>query len=333
MKKNSFDFFQFFVFLIPVGTILAFLFGFILYIWLLFDQNTSLLLIMIILLILLILLVLLIIWEKSSEDKVKTKKQKERLAKINADLRQKKQQSEERKKHLEEKRRNEKSKIIQQKRNSKKLLKSWSPKSWKDYTKNVHKVHAEINGSFDMIDQEWNKKDMKLTIIQKIKTHRKYLSTYIDFETCMKIANDKDGKYTCSVMNKGVAEEGEGEKVIVYYQNDWYLTERDIDPDDVIVLIEETKRRKKEKLRRQIERARAKQKVDDAEEVSRERIPDEVQIFVWNRDDGKCVKCGSKKKLEYDHIIPLSQGGSNTARNIQLLCESCNRSKGAKIGG
>lgn len=66
---------------------------------------------------------------------------------------------------------------------------------------------------------------------------------------------------------------------------------------------------------------------------TRERIPDDVQIFVWRRDSGKCVKCGSTQNLEFDHIIPLSKGGSNTARNIQLLCESCNRSKGASIGG
>ena len=63
----------------------------------------------------------------------------------------------------------------------------------------------------------------------------------------------------------------------------------------------------------------------------REVVPDDVKLFVWKRDNGRCVKCGSRTKLEYDHIIPVSQGGSNTARNIQLLCETCNRSKGAHV--
>lgn len=64
----------------------------------------------------------------------------------------------------------------------------------------------------------------------------------------------------------------------------------------------------------------------------RERIPEEVRIVVWRRDGGRCVKCGSREKLEYDHIVPLSKGGSNTARNIELLCESCNRKKSNSIG-
>jgi hypothetical protein len=65
---------------------------------------------------------------------------------------------------------------------------------------------------------------------------------------------------------------------------------------------------------------------------STRRIPQQVMNNVWNRDNGRCVSCGSNQKLEFDHIIPYSKGGSNTYRNIQLLCESCNRQKSSKIG-
>lgn len=64
---------------------------------------------------------------------------------------------------------------------------------------------------------------------------------------------------------------------------------------------------------------------------TRETIPDEIKIYVWNRDGGRCVRCQSKERLEYDHIIPVALGGANTARNLQLLCERCNREKGAAI--
>jgi 5-methylcytosine-specific restriction endonuclease McrA len=54
--------------------------------------------------------------------------------------------------------------------------------------------------------------------------------------------------------------------------------------------------------------------------------------MVWNRDGGKCVQCGESEKLEFDHVIPFSKNGSNTYRNLQLLCENCNRVKSNKIG-
>jgi hypothetical protein len=63
----------------------------------------------------------------------------------------------------------------------------------------------------------------------------------------------------------------------------------------------------------------------------RERIPEEIRIFVWRRDEGRCVRCGSQESLEFDHIIPVSKGGANSARNLQLLCERCNREKGAEV--
>jgi HNH endonuclease len=67
-------------------------------------------------------------------------------------------------------------------------------------------------------------------------------------------------------------------------------------------------------------------------DVAARQISQEVKDLVWNRDTGKCAQCGSNEKLEFDHIIPFSKGGSNTYRNIQLLCEPCNRKKLNKIG-
>ncbi len=85
-------------------------------------------------------------------------------------------------------------------------------------------------------------------------------------------------------------------------------------------------RQKFERLKAKFDEAPASQTT-----YERPRIPENVRIEVWRRDGGKCAKCGSRERLEYDHIVPISRGGSNTARNIELLCESCNRSKSNNI--
>jgi HNH endonuclease len=63
----------------------------------------------------------------------------------------------------------------------------------------------------------------------------------------------------------------------------------------------------------------------------RPSIPEVVRNEVWRRDEGRCVDCGSRENLQFDHIVPWSRGGANTARNLELRCERCNLRKGARI--
>ena len=73
-------------------------------------------------------------------------------------------------------------------------------------------------------------------------------------------------------------------------------------------------------------------KSSDKSKNQRKSIPTSIMDKVWNRDGGKCVQCGSKENIEFDHIIPFSKGGANTYRNLQILCRKCNRKKKDKIG-
>jgi 5-methylcytosine-specific restriction endonuclease McrA len=83
-----------------------------------------------------------------------------------------------------------------------------------------------------------------------------------------------------------------------------------------------------DRIRREVDALENLEKLDRA---PRQPIDESVRLFVWQRDRGQCVRCGSHERLEFDHIIPFVAGGSNTERNIQLLCETCNRSKGSTI--
>jgi hypothetical protein len=88
-----------------------------------------------------------------------------------------------------------------------------------------------------------------------------------------------------------------------------------------------------DKERKKFEKLKNRFSGKESEEIKyeRARIPEEVRIAVWRRDQGKCARCGNRENLEYDHIVPVSKGGGNTARNIELLCQDCNRSKGNRI--
>lgn len=61
-------------------------------------------------------------------------------------------------------------------------------------------------------------------------------------------------------------------------------------------------------------------------------VPTWVKLEVWRRDKGRCVICGYKDNLHFDHIIPYSKGGSSLVpQNIQLLCARHNLGKKDRI--
>jgi hypothetical protein len=115
----------------------------------------------------------------------------------------------------------------------------------------------------------------------------------------------------------------------VLYQNCLFEVTEDHSVEQIRLLVLEFV----DEERKKFERLRAKFNSSINADIKFQRIPipEDVRIFVWRRDQGRCARCGSKDNLEFDHIIPVSQGGSNTTRNIELLCEKCNRSKSDSI--
>lgn len=64
--------------------------------------------------------------------------------------------------------------------------------------------------------------------------------------------------------------------------------------------------------------------------ILKEPIPEALRWAVFERDEFGCKRCGSRRFLCADHIIPEAKGGATTMENLQTLCRSCNSKKGKK---
>ena len=67
--------------------------------------------------------------------------------------------------------------------------------------------------------------------------------------------------------------------------------------------------------------------------MSRSRIPVAVEQSVRQAAQNRCGYCLSPQRLvmarmEIDHIVPISKGGSDEESNLWLACPLCNRHKG-----
>lgn len=69
------------------------------------------------------------------------------------------------------------------------------------------------------------------------------------------------------------------------------------------------------------------------QKVSRKKVVRFSRINVLTRDNWTCQYCGRKlptRKLNYDHVIPRSQGGKTVWENIVTSCIPCNAQKADK---
>jgi hypothetical protein len=60
-----------------------------------------------------------------------------------------------------------------------------------------------------------------------------------------------------------------------------------------------------------------------------DRIRAYIAPIIHERNDFKCVYCGSSFDLTVDHIVPLAFDGKHDLDNLTTACRACNSSKGA----
>lgn len=58
------------------------------------------------------------------------------------------------------------------------------------------------------------------------------------------------------------------------------------------------------------------------------KFPKNVWPYLIETFGAVCLKCGATESLTLDHVVPVALGGENTIENAQILCHSCNASKG-----
>lgn len=94
--------------------------------------------------------------------------------------------------------------------------------------------------------------------------------------------------------------------------------------------VAEYKRRRRAEVPEVSRAARARRRARKRAAGGSHSAKDVRALFASQR--GRCAVCrrGLGTAYDVDHVTPLARGGSNCRRNLQLLCGTCNRSKGSR---
>lgn len=55
------------------------------------------------------------------------------------------------------------------------------------------------------------------------------------------------------------------------------------------------------------------------------------RAYIYSRDGGACVYCGTKRNLVLDHLIPVNRGGPGVPDNLVTACKGCNSGKSGRL--
>ena len=106
------------------------------------------------------------------------------------------------------------------------------------------------------------------------------------------------------------------------YKSEWAKKYYLLHPEKVIEKREKRKGRENRFLKlEQLHKYRAKKVINGGQHTK------ESWEHLLQRFNHTCLACGTTKRIEKDHIVPVSGGGSNDITNLQPLCRSCNASK------
>jgi hypothetical protein len=79
---------------------------------------------------------------------------------------------------------------------------------------------------------------------------------------------------------------------------------------------------------------------EQAKPAAPRTVPAPVRRAVHRRDEGRCAfvgrdghRCSARRRLEFDHVVPLARGGRATPDGMRLLCRAHNRYEAERVFG